>query len=160
MAEPTDPGAQAENNAAFLLTQLGTHAANQFAERVGELGLTPPQVGILAMIDSRPGLSQQALAGELGLLPSKVVSFIDQFESRGLVTRTRGTMDRRVYELRLTEDGAALLRRARAVADAHEAAFFATLDPEEHDTLRALLRRLSSEHGLAAGIHPGYRNLS
>ena len=144
---------------AFLLTQLGTLAAGRFAERVGELDLSPPQVGLLRMIGVQPGLSQQALAARLGLLPSKVVSFVDDLEQRGVVQRTRSKKDRRVYELELTAEGTALLGRVREVAAAHESEFCAALDGEEHAELRALLRRLADSHELTPGVHPGYRHL-
>ena len=45
---------------AFLLAQVGAHAAQRFTERIGELDLTPAQVGLLRLVASRPGQSQQA----------------------------------------------------------------------------------------------------
>lgn len=144
---------------AFLLTQLGTQAAAKFAERVGALNLTPPQVGMLRMIAAQPGLSQQTLAGNLGMLPSKVVTFVDDLEGRGLVTRTRSTRDRRVHELSLTEEGTELLDKLRAVAAAHETDFCEALDADERSRLQALLERLAESHGLAPGVHPGYRTI-
>ncbi|WP_246155317.1 MarR family winged helix-turn-helix transcriptional regulator [Saccharopolyspora hirsuta] len=144
---------------AFLLSQLGAHAAMQFGARVEELALTPPLVGVLRMISARPGLSQQQLARELGLLPSKVVTFVDDLERRGLVTRTRGTRDRRVQHLTLTPEGTELLEEVRAVIAQHEAAFCQALDPGERAQLKAFLERLASSHQLTPGVHPGYRAL-
>ncbi|SDY35692.1 DNA-binding transcriptional regulator, MarR family [Saccharopolyspora shandongensis] len=143
----------------FLLTQLGTHAAAKFAARVGELDLTPPQVGMLRMIAAKPGLSQQALAGHLGMLPSKVVAFVDELEGRGLVTRTRSSRDRRVHELALTEEGTELLGDVHAVANEHEADFCRALDQDDRTRLKALLERLANSHGLTPGVHPGYRTI-
>ena len=145
--------------AAFLLTQLGTHAATRFAERVGELELSPPQVGMLRMIGANPGLSQQALATGLGMLPSKVVAFVDELEARGAVQRTRSARDRRVYELTLTDEGGELLRRVGEIAAEHEADFFQPLDADEREQLASLLRRVAGHHDLAPGVHPGYRSL-
>jgi DNA-binding MarR family transcriptional regulator len=144
---------------AFLLTQLGTHAAMKFGTRVADLDLTPPQVGMLRMIATQPGLSQQALAGNLGMLPSKVVSFVDDLEGRGLVTRTRSTRDRRVHELTLTDEGTELLGKIRSVAAEHEADFCQALDADEHSRLLDLLSRLAESHDLTPGVHPGYRTI-
>ncbi|MCI2421181.1 MarR family transcriptional regulator [Saccharopolyspora sp. K220] len=144
---------------AFLLVQLGKHAAMKFGARVGALDLTPPQVGMLRMIAAQPGLSQQALAGRLGMLPSKVVSFIDDLEGRGLVTRTRSSRDRRVYELTLTTEGTELLGEIQSVAAEHEADFCQALSAAEHAQLLDLLRRLADSHDLPPGIHPGYRDI-
>ncbi|MER7013212.1 MarR family winged helix-turn-helix transcriptional regulator [Saccharopolyspora sp. NPDC000359] len=143
----------------FLLSQLGAHAAAQFGTRVEALGLTPPLVGVLRMISVQPGLSQQQLAGELGLLPSRVVAFVDELEDRGLVTRTRGTRDRRVQHLTLTSGGTALLEEVRSVAAEHEAAFFEALGPDERAQLEDFLERLARSHQLTPGVHPGYRTL-
>ncbi|MDA3649156.1 MarR family winged helix-turn-helix transcriptional regulator [Saccharopolyspora indica] len=143
---------------AFLLSQLGAHAATQFGARVEELGLTPPLVGVLRMISVRPGLSQQQLAGELGLLPSKVVAFVDDLERRGLVTRTRGTRDRRVQHLALTAEGTELLGEALEVAARHEDAFCLALTPEERAQLQALLEHLARSHELTPGAH-GHRRM-
>lgn len=145
--------------AAFLLTQLGTHAAAAFAERVGEHDLTPPQVGMLRLIGRQPGLSQQALSERLGLLPSKVVAFVDELERRGFVSRTRSSRDRRVYELDLTSDGKQMLGTIRQLAAAHDADITAGLEETEREQLAKLLRRLADHHGLTPGVHPGYRNL-
>ncbi|MFI0470581.1 MarR family winged helix-turn-helix transcriptional regulator [Saccharopolyspora sp. 5N102] len=143
----------------FLLTQLGAHATAKFAARVGELDLTPPQVGMLRMIAAQPGLSQQALAGNLGMLPSKVVTFVDELEGRGLITRTRSTRDRRVHELTLTEAGTELLGEVHAVAAEHEADFCQALDQDERARLKSLLERLANSHDLTPGVHPGYRTI-
>ncbi|MBA8827215.1 DNA-binding MarR family transcriptional regulator [Saccharopolyspora lacisalsi] len=144
----------------FLLTQLGTHAASGFAERVGELGLTPPQVGMLRLIGVRPGLSQQALAEHLGLLPSKVVSFADDLERDGLLTRTRGTRDRRVYELALTDRGRARMDEIAEIATEHEATLTAALNDDERAQLGDFLRRIAAQQGITPGVHPGYRKIS
>jgi DNA-binding MarR family transcriptional regulator len=148
-AETPEPGV------AFLLTQLGKHAATKFGARVAALDLTPPQVGMLRMIATRPGLSQQALAGNLGMLPSKVVSLVDDLEGRGLVTRTRSTRDRRAHELTLTDEGTELLDKIRSVAAEHEADFCQALDSNERARLLDLLSRLAESHDLTPGVHPG-----
>ncbi len=144
----------------FLLTQLGTHAASGFAERVERLGLTPPQVGMLRMIGSRPGLSQQALAESLGLLPSRLVTFVDDLESAGLLARLRSRRDRRVHELRLTDLGRRRMSEVATVAVEHEAALTAALSRTERDELGGMLRRIAEQQGIAPGVHPGYRKLS
>ncbi len=154
-----DPESHAEPGIAFLLTQLGTHATMKFAERVGALDLTPPQVGLLRMTSTEPGLSQQALAGRLGLLPSKVVSFVDELEDRELVARTRSARDRRVYELSLTGKGERLLREVWSTISTHEDELCGSLAPEERHQLAGLLRRLAEENGLTPGVHPGYRTI-
>jgi DNA-binding MarR family transcriptional regulator len=143
--------------AAFLLTQLGTHAAARFAERVAAQGLTPPQCGVLGLLRGRPGLSQQELAEVLGMLPSRVVALVDELEDAGYVQRVRDDADRRRNALQLTAAGQKTLQTIGRVARAHEQEIVAALSPAEHATLVELLGRIAVQQGLTPGVHPGYR---
>lgn len=151
--EPNGPGS------AFLLAQLGAWAAAGFAERIGELGLTPPQTGLLRAVALSPGRSQQALAEHLGTPPSRLVALVDGLEDRGLIERRRNTGDRRLHALHVTVAGTALLRQVGRVAAAHDDAVCAGLDDAARATLRETLGRLAAQHGLTPGVHPGYRRL-
>src|SRR5215207_4178980 len=104
---------------AFLLTQLGTYAAQEFATRVAELDLTPPQAGLLRAIALEPGQSQQALARHLGTPASRLVALVDGLDERGLVERRRNPDDRRLHALHLTDAGLDVLRRIAEVGQAH-----------------------------------------
>ena len=64
--------ASERDNVAFLLSQLGHRSASVFADLIASIDLTPPHSGILRAIALEPGRSQQALSGQLGLLPSSV----------------------------------------------------------------------------------------
>ncbi len=144
---------------AFLLTQLGTHGATRFAERVGELSITPPLAGLVRLLVLFPGSNQQQLASRMGLLPSRVVAFVDDLEERGLVRRVRSTTDRRQYELQLTGPGKSLFQQLQTVSQLHDAEMTKALSVEERRTLAALLLRIADDQGLVPGVHPGYRHL-
>jgi DNA-binding MarR family transcriptional regulator len=146
-------------SSAFLLTQLGTHAAQRYADRIGDYGLTPPQTGILGLLRGNPGISQQQLARTLGMLPSRVVAFIDELEADGFVARTRDGSDRRRNSLALTDKGTATLRTIAAVAGAHDDDICSALTARQRATLHDLLTRIAEQQGLTAGVHPGYRTL-
>ncbi|UGT40351.1 MarR family winged helix-turn-helix transcriptional regulator [Nocardia yamanashiensis] len=160
---PVEPGAPQPNRpmraAAFQLAQLGGLAAQRFAERVAEIGLTPPEVGILRMIATEPGRSQRSLAAELGVVPSRVVALIDPLDKQGLIERRRSATDRRNHELHLTPEGGKKLGSLAAVALAHEAALFESLTDTEYDQFAALLAKLAAAQQLTPGVHPGYRTL-
>jgi DNA-binding MarR family transcriptional regulator len=161
---PEDQSAQDDERgrggAAFLLTQLGTHAAALFAERISALDLTPAQAGLLRLLARTPGRSQRELADGLGMPPSRFVPFADTLEERGLIERRRNPGDRRLYALHLTEEGFRLLGALREVATAHEQQVCQALSPGEHEQLTSLLRRVADQQGLTPGVHPGYRQLS
>jgi DNA-binding MarR family transcriptional regulator len=144
---------------AFLLAQLGAHAAEQFAVPIATVGLTPPQVGLLRAIAVTPGQSQQALARHLRTQPSRVVAFVDDLEGRGLVERLPNPQDRRLHALHLTVKGRELMQQIGQIAMRHDDEVCAPLDHEERRQLAALLERLRVYHGLTAAVHPGYRHL-
>jgi DNA-binding MarR family transcriptional regulator len=147
------------SGAAFLLAQLGAHAAERFGERIEVLGISPPHAGILRMIASTPSCNQQALAKRLGVLPSRMVMLIDELALKGLVQRTRSQKDRRHSELTLTKAGRQLLGKLSKLAMEHESELCAALTSTERDTLAALCRKIVHQQGLTPDVHPGYRKL-
>jgi DNA-binding MarR family transcriptional regulator len=144
---------------AFLLAQLGAHAASQFAERLGVLELTPADAGILRLLGAELGLSQQELAARLRIHPSRLVAILDNLEKRGFVERRANPDDRRLYSLHLTQAGGETLEKIGSVARKHQDDLLSSINREERDTLAALLLRIADQQGLVRGIHPGYQRL-
>jgi DNA-binding MarR family transcriptional regulator len=144
---------------AFLLSQVGARSAQEFARLLVPLELAPPEAGILRLLALAPGLSQQELAGKLGMHASRLVAMIDALEERRLVTRRPDTADRRVYRLELSEAGRETLAAIGRAALAHEEVMCAGLSEAERTQLRRLLEKIAARHGLTPGIHPGYRSL-
>src|ERR1700726_1946537 len=95
--------------AAFMLAQVGAHAAAKFAERLAGIDLVPAHAGIFRILSATPAISQQALATALGTVPSRLVALVDDLESRGLVERRAHESDRRTYALHLTDKGKATM---------------------------------------------------
>jgi DNA-binding MarR family transcriptional regulator len=144
---------------AFLLAQLGAHAAAQFAERLGVLDLTPADAGILRLLRAVAGLSQQELAGRLQIHPSRLVSILDNLEKRAFIERRANPDDRRLYSLHLTQTGGEILQRIGSVAQKHQDALLSSISSEERNTLATLLLKIADHQGLVRGIHPGYQRL-
>jgi DNA-binding MarR family transcriptional regulator len=144
---------------AFLLSQLGHRSASVFADLIASLHLTPPHAGILRAIALEPGRSQQALSGQLGLLPSRVVAYVDELEDRGYVERRRNPDDRRLHALYLTASGKKIMTKIGELGRQHESLMTAGLNGAQRDTLRQLLSIVAEGQGLTPHIHPGFRNL-
>jgi DNA-binding MarR family transcriptional regulator len=159
MSEGRRPAAGGSGQLAFLLAQVGGLAAMRFGERVAEAGATPPQAGLLRVVAAEPGRTQQAVAVQLGLLPSRLVALVDELEGRGLVERRRDPTDRRNSALFVTTAGKAMLRDIGRVAQTHGEEFLASLTDKQRTTLAGLLTRLAQQHELTADVHPGYRTL-
>jgi DNA-binding MarR family transcriptional regulator len=155
----TNPSPNPTAGLAFLLAQVGAHAAGRFAERLAPLKLTPPHAGILRTIKQSNGLSQQTLGELLGMFPSRLVAVLDELEQRGLVERRDSPTDRRSYALYLTEAGSEALEQIGRIAREHQDSLCAALDESERAQLRDFLRRIADQQKLAPGIHPGYRRL-
>jgi len=141
---------------AYLLSQVGTAAAQRFSERVSEQGFTPREAGVLRLLARSPGLSQRDLSARLGTAPSGTVVLIDGLEARGLVARVRGSADRRHYELQLTEVGKKALDTLRTISERHDDATLAGLTERQRTQLHTLLQVLSTSLELDPQVHPGY----
>jgi DNA-binding MarR family transcriptional regulator len=150
---------RARRGVAFLLTQIGAQAAAKFAELLAPLKFTPPQAGILGVINRHNGISQQMLADLLGMFPSRLVLMLDQLEKAGLIERRASPADRRIYALHLTSRGKKALQAIGRVAREHEDTLCAALNASEREVLAQLLARIADDQQLRPGIHPGYRRL-
>ena len=144
---------------AFLLSQLGHRSTSVFADLIASIDLTPPHSGILRAIAAEPGRSQQALSGQLGLLPSRVVAYVDELEDRGYVERRRNPDDRRLHALHLTASGKKVLTKIGELGRQHDRLLTAGLDTQQRATLHQLLATIAEQQGLAPHVHPGYRTL-
>ena len=144
---------------AFLLAQVGAHAASRFAERLSVLQLSPPDAGVLRFLRMSSGISQQELAMRLQIHPSRLVAIVDNLEKRKFVERKINTDDRRLYSLQLTKSGAELLERIGKVAREHQDALLGALTSEEREMLTTLLHKVADQQGLVRGVHPGYQRL-
>ncbi len=147
------------SSAAFLLAQVGAHAASKFAERLLELKLAPSHAGILRILGSSPAITQQALATTLGIVPSRLVALLDELEALGLTERRENPDDRRSYALHLTEKGSLTLRNIARISREHQQALLAALSDGERGQLADFLQRIADEQGLTRGVHPGYTRL-
>jgi DNA-binding MarR family transcriptional regulator len=142
---------------AFLLTQLGTHAAFEFAKRLAAIDLAPPHAGILRAIGASTGMSQQELAKMLTMQPSRLVVLVDELEAKGLVERRDSRDDRRVYALQLTAKGRRALENVTRISLEHDEAMCRALSETERQQLTVLLQRIADDQKLTPGVHPGYR---
>lgn len=146
-------------NAAFLLAQIGSHAAAKFAARLLAAGLSPAHAGILRILGSGAGMTQQALASRLDVVPSRLVALLDVLDERGLTERRRNQDDRRSHALHLTAKGRKMLVTIGEIAREHQRALLASLSEEERHQLHDLLQRVADQQGLIRNVHPGYSTM-
>jgi len=113
-----------------------------FAATFGDVDVTPGLFGVLVIIASNPGMTQNALARAAHLDRSTVVTVIDNLEKRNLVERRAAIPDRRANALMLTASGTRLLKRLKALVAEHEARLRCNLSTKDQATLVGLLQRI------------------
>lgn len=106
--------------------------------------ITPQRFSSLVIIESNPGISQTRLAEVMGIARSGVVAIIDRFEKNGLVER-QASGDRRSYNLQLTKEGQAQLKKYKKAVLAHDNRIASALTEAEKEQLRSLLRKLCQQ---------------
>jgi len=148
-------GDRAPSTLAFLLSQVGIHAARQFAERIAEVDLQPPLFRVLNLVEAAEGQSQQAIGEAIQVPPSRMVALVDELEQRGLVERRPDPADRRVRALFLTEKGRKTLTRGREIAKQHEKELTRGMAAADRKRLTELLQKIVDEQTIGRGIHPG-----
>ena len=107
-----------------------------------EIGLTPGIAKALVHLSPTQPTPMRELAGALRCDNSYVTAVVDGLEERGMARRLPHPTDRRIKVIELTEQGAVLAGRVRAVLDEPPAAF-AALSEDEAALLLELVRKVS-----------------
>jgi DNA-binding MarR family transcriptional regulator len=114
-----------------------------------DTGITGPQLWAIKTIAECAPIKGADLARRMYLHPTTIVGILDRLEARGLVVKTRSTVDRRIVEVELTEQGRALVASAPEVAQGLLVKGLETL-PEDNllrisDGLEELVRILGAK---------------
>jgi DNA-binding MarR family transcriptional regulator len=140
-----DPALQVTSMADRVGYLIG-HAHRRTRERaqraLRDVDLHPRNFGLLSVIGRDGPCSQSHLAAVLGVSDPAILPALDALEARGLLTRERNAEDRRVSDVRLTEQGGALLDVAQVQADAMQADIVDRLGSKANDDLCVLLARI------------------
>ena len=123
--------------------------ARELRKETEHLGITARQATLLWLVKRSPGLSLAELAAEEGISPPALSGHVDRLERAGLLERVRSSADRRRVGLRLTDEGARVMRNIRARRTTWLAERLRVLDPEElaavDAAMPALLRLVEAQ---------------
>ena len=111
-----------------------------FIRSLASIDIRPAQFSVLVVIGANQGISQADLAETLGIERARLVRLLDRLEKRGLTERLASPLDRRSHALHLTRAGQATLKRAKALAAAHEATLVDRLGAQHHKLMLDILR--------------------
>lgn len=133
------------------LTHLVGYAASRasiqlkktFARHLGPLDLKTVEFSVLVLVASNPGLNQKQLGAALDLSAPNLAVILDKQAARGLLERTRSTVDRRAQQLQLTPVGLDLATRAQAISLNMEGEALRVLSAAERALLIELLFKVA-----------------
>lgn len=124
----------------YFLRRVQVWVFQDFIRTLSSIDLRPAQYSVLSVIAANRGMSQADVAQLLGIERARLVRLLDRLEKRGLTQRLASPVDRRSHALQLTPAGQALLKRARALAQVHEANLVDKLGIANHARLLEALR--------------------
>lgn len=118
--------------------------ARELRKETEQLGITARQATLLWLVKRSPGLSLAELAAEEGISPPALSGHVDRLERAGLIERLRSTDDRRRVGLRLTDEGARILRRVRARRTTWLADRLRALEPADLEAIESAVPALQA----------------
>ncbi len=134
----------------FALYAASRAVTGLYRPMLDELGLTYPQYLVLLLLWDRDEVSVNDVVSALQLDYGTVTPLLKRLETNGLVHRERRRDDERTVRVTLTDQGAALRKRATAFPAAIGDAM--GLDPKEFERTKATLRKLTAN--VSARTHP------
>ena len=148
MAKPTGNGQPELSRALNALRRMvrGLRSAAEAVER--ELNVSAAQLFVLRELGQVPDQSVKDLAAVTMTTHSTVSQVVSQLLSKGLVTRTRDDGDGRRSVLRLTRQGARLVKNSPRVIQTDLIKGFATLRAPERAALAKGLEKWLEASGL------------
>ena len=109
-----------DENIGYQVRMAYVAIRRHFESVMDKLDLTQKQTSVLWLIDANAGVSQIALANELGMDRASMMAIVDRLEERGLIVRKRSLEDGRRQELYDTAKGKKVLAQAKTAIHNHE----------------------------------------
>jgi MarR family transcriptional regulator for hemolysin len=126
----------------LTLARTAKIVGRAFDDALAAAGGSAPIWLILISLKTQPTSNQRELAGAVGIQGATLTHHLNAMEADGLVTRQRDPANRRVHQVRLTEQGETLFHRLATAARAHDQRLRTGLGDDEIATLEQLLGRL------------------
>ena len=114
---PRDDLLALENQLCFALVTAARNVVSLYRPVLEPLGLTHPQYLVMLALWERAPRSLAELADELAMEPATLSPLVKRLEAQGRVVRRRATVDERLLEIGLTEEGTQLREQALTVPE-------------------------------------------
>lgn len=105
--------------------------------------VTPTQLFVMVYVSKQKSCKVSELAEHLDVKPSAVTLMIDRLEQHGFVSREHDKKDRRVVNIRLTEQGEEKLRQVLEARKAVVQQYLSHLDEDELSAMANIAEKLA-----------------
>lgn len=122
-----------ETSSLHLLHRAGQCAADIFQAELADVDLTPRQYAILLTIASEEGLSQTDLVQRTGIDRSTLADVVRRMLKKNLIARQRTREDARAYAIKLTDEGAKVLKSVKPAASRVDDRILQSLPADRRD---------------------------
>lgn len=134
------------------LTVIARHLRNRFDQSVTKLGVTRSQWTLIAVVASRPGLTQRTIAEVLEISEAAAGRLIDRLCAEGMLERKARSDDRRAYSVYLTDAASPYLETLGGIARRNEEETFSGLSEDQLEMLDGLLALVYTNVAARGGV--------
>jgi len=127
----------------YQVRQAQSAVFRDISRSIKEIGVTPGEFSLLAMLEANPGINSITLARIYQLDKATLSLSIKSLVKRGLISSTRNANDRRYYSLSLAPAGRNKLRRLTRLIEKQERTMDAVLRKGEREQLLDILKRIA-----------------
>jgi len=126
----------------FEVAETAHAMRRAFDRRAAVLGVTRAQWRVLVRLSLKGGVRQVELADALDIEPITLCRMIDRLEEAGLVERRRDEVDRRAWNIHLTEKARPLIGDLRALGELLHGDALAGISAADQKIARDVLARV------------------
>jgi MarR family transcriptional regulator, temperature-dependent positive regulator of motility len=117
-----------------------------FSDETSGYDITSPQWAALRILSDHPGIEMTRLSDLIAYDRSTIGALVERLVAKGLVSRIRGTIDRRTRELTLTDAGTALVNELMPQLYRVQDRLLASLSEAEQEHFISLLERVVADN--------------
>ncbi len=138
------------NRPGYLIRRLHQIHVGLFVEECGGEDITPVQFGMLSVLQGGEEMDQLTLSTSVGVDRTSGADVIRRLERRGLLVRTPSERDRRAKLIRITEAGAAYVKRVRPMMARAQERFVEPLTDTEREEFYRLINKMVDANNTAS----------
>jgi DNA-binding MarR family transcriptional regulator len=128
----------------FQLAKANQKGSRFWGKQIADLKITSIQGMVLNFLYESDGITAVELGNKAELDSSTMTGVLDRLEASDLIERRANPEDRRSILIYLTNNGSTVAETVRERVIMSNAAFLETLDAEEIEDLKRLIRKIRS----------------